>query len=610
MRLRLSLDVKILLLVMLPTLGGLVLGVVGVRRTHRQVIEYKTLNQLGGVVRKVAALDACFSNEYSNWYFFQPNRPEPASVLAEHRKQQETFRRETDAALVEYRASLQSLSREAITQNLVQTFELVDVALGNLATARKMMDTQTSAQSEELKQLYLRPRLELSKILPLLVDQATSDILVRRLLALPKAIELRRVSMEQLGMVFYAVQEHKKGNKLPSDLGIVMLLKRELLTGYLNEIIGLSQGQNRNIFVEIQGSKEWAKLIEFLDTNGATIRDGKVPPVLDEDMIAPSWLYIDTGMSKTVASLRDEFDATCTRLEAEARQWRLWSILSLGASAALILWLARRLGKGITKPIIALADELYDHAERATQETQLVRDSSQHVADGSSRQASALEETSATLEEIASMARSNADNAQKARVSANDTRSAAEQGHDLMKQLEEAMGALQTGADDVTRIVKTIDEIAFQTNLLALNAAIEAARAGEAGAGFAVVAEEVRSLAQRSANAARETSEKISASNARTATGADISKQVGSSLDGILEKARAVEQLVASIADASREQNAGMEQISKAIHEIDKVTQANAASSEETAAATTELDNRAAAFHGAVDRLRGIIKGK
>jgi methyl-accepting chemotaxis protein len=231
------------------------------------------------------------------------------------------------------------------------------------------------------------------------------------------------------------------------------------------------------------------------------------------------------------------------------------------------------------------------------------------VSAGASSQAAALEETNTALGEISTVAKSNAENARRAQQTASEARTAAEQGAAQMRRLTEAMSAMQSSSDDVTRIIKTIDEIAFQTNILALNAAIEAARAGEAGSGFAVVAEEVRSLAQRSANAARETTEKITATNARTNTGSGISVEVAQTLNGILAKARDVEGLVSRIAEASREQDSGIEQISKAVRHIGQVTESNSASAQQTAASAQELESRSIALRTAVEELQTVVLG-
>jgi len=231
------------------------------------------------------------------------------------------------------------------------------------------------------------------------------------------------------------------------------------------------------------------------------------------------------------------------------------------------------------------------------------------MADGSSQQAASLEESSASLEEMAGMTRKNAENAQSAKALANQTRTAADTGAEDMKEMKLAMSAIQVASVEVSKIIKTIDEIAFQTNLLALNAAVEAARAGEAGLGFAVVAEEVRSLAQRSVQAARETTEKISNSTAKSEQGARISEKVAKSLDEITNKARQVDELIAEIAVASQEQSQGIDQVSRAVSDMDRVTQGNAATAEETSAAATELNNQTVQLKSVIAELIEMVNG-
>ena len=205
------------------------------------------------------------------------------------------------------------------------------------------------------------------------------------------------------------------------------------------------------------------------------------------------------------------------------------------------------------------------------------------------------------------MIKRNADSSGRAKGIANQTRTAADTGAADMQTMAAAMEAIKTASSNIGKIIKTIDEIAFQTNILALNAAVEAARAGEAGLGFAVVAEEVRSLAQRSAQAARETAEKIEDSIAKSGHGAQISGKVAGSLHQIVTRAREVDELVAEIATASTEQSQGLAQVLNAVTQMDGVTQSNAASAEESAAATMDMNKEVELLRAAIDDLRGLL---
>ncbi|RDV05367.1 methyl-accepting chemotaxis protein [Undibacter mobilis] len=208
-------------------------------------------------------------------------------------------------------------------------------------------------------------------------------------------------------------------------------------------------------------------------------------------------------------------------------------------------------------------------------------------------QAASLEETSAAMEELTSTVRRNAENAQEASRSANETRDVADLGGKVVARTVEAMAKIEESSQKITDIIGVIDEIARQTNLLALNAAVEAARAGEAGRGFAVVASEVRSLAQRSSQAAKDIKDLITNSSVQVKEGVDLVNQAGTSLNDIVTSIKKVAEIVTDIANASIEQATGIDQINKALTQMDEVTQQNSALVEENAATAKTLEHQA-----------------
>jgi methyl-accepting chemotaxis protein len=268
------------------------------------------------------------------------------------------------------------------------------------------------------------------------------------------------------------------------------------------------------------------------------------------------------------------------------------------------------LASSISRAVKMIVEKLLLGSKEVASAAGQVSTASQTLAGGANEQAASIEETSASLEEMSSMIKRNAENAQKANDLAKDARSSADRGVGDMQTMSAAMGAIKTSSDDIAKIIKAIDEIAFQTNILALNAAVEAARAGEAGMGFAVVAEEVRNLAQRSAQAAKETAAKIEDAINKTAQGVGISTKVGQVLNEIVTKAREVDELVTEVANASREQTQGITQISTAVGQMDKVTQTNAASAEESAAAAEELNAQAESMKSSVSELLRLVGGE
>ena len=218
--------------------------------------------------------------------------------------------------------------------------------------------------------------------------------------------------------------------------------------------------------------------------------------------------------------------------------------------------------------------------------------SSQSLSQGASEQASSLEEVSSSLQEISAMTKQNTLNAREAKGVAEQARGSADKGVESMSRMSLAINQIKASSDSTAKIMKTIDEIAFQTNLLALNAAVEAARAGDAGKGFAVVAEEVRNLAMRSAEAAKNTANLIEESVRNSENGVAINAEVLKNFHEIAEKTNKVSHVVAEIAAASEQQDEGISQLNKAVEQFNQVTQHNAANAEESASAAEEMSSQ------------------
>ncbi|HHW78394.1 MAG TPA: methyl-accepting chemotaxis protein [Xanthomonadaceae bacterium] len=255
---------------------------------------------------------------------------------------------------------------------------------------------------------------------------------------------------------------------------------------------------------------------------------------------------------------------------------------------------------GIYAAMRDMAAQLKDMVGQVAQATSQVNSAATEIAQGSAdlsqrteEQASALEETASSMEQLTSTVKHSADHAQLANQLAGAARAQAEQGGAVVHRAVAAMSAIHSSSKQIADIIGVIDEIAFQTNLLALNAAVEAARAGEQGGGFAVVAREVRKLAQRSADAAKEIKALITDSVGKVDEGRQLVDQAGQSLKEILSAAQKVSDIVAEIAAVSREQASGIDQVNQAILQMDQVTQQNAALVEQTAAASQAMGEQA-----------------
>lgn len=305
----------------------------------------------------------------------------------------------------------------------------------------------------------------------------------------------------------------------------------------------------------------------------------------------------------------DELQESVTFLNGQNRKFLYWQIavmiLVLGVSLVASWLITSRISRSLKSLSIGLGDA----TEEVTSASGQVSSASQTLAQGASEQAASIEEASASLEEMSAMTNQNANNAQQANVLMETTRSVVQEANDAMHALIDSMQEISHASEETSKIIKTIDEIAFQTNLLALNAAVEAARAGEAGAGFAVVADEVRNLAMRAAQAAKSTAELIEETVKKVKNGSAIVSKTNAAFSEVAGSTAKASELIGEIAEASKEQAQGIGQVNSSVSEMDKVIQNTAATAEETASASEELSAQAEHMKAMVQELLGLILG-
>ncbi len=386
-------------------------------------------------------------------------------------------------------------------------------------------------------------------------------------------------------------------------------LKSKLDSNFADYAKTITLDEDRALFAKLQGTREkWLKVRAEVMNLVKSGKNGEAQVLLAGD----------------VANAFKEFNAAAEAVSEfnqvnGERQSRIGSDLASSARAGLLYGviayalcaiaggyvLLRSIHRGLA-PILATLNEGSQQVASASCQ---VSASSQSLAQGASEQAASLEESSSAIEEMASMIKKNAETSQHANAFSEDAKRAADHGTEAMNKMNSAILDIERASQETAKIIKTIDEIAFQTNLLALNAAVEAARAGEAGKGFAVVAEEVRNLAMRSAEAAKNTSSLIEESVGKAKNGVTIAQTVASNLMQINDSTRKVTGLIAEIAASSKEQATGIDQISGAVGQMDKVTQTNAANAEETAAASEELSAQAEQLQGCIRGLQALVGG-
>ncbi len=292
---------------------------------------------------------------------------------------------------------------------------------------------------------------------------------------------------------------------------------------------------------------------------------------------------------------------------AQLNSASLTMIIGLISALIIAIVAAMVIIRSVTRPTIEAVRTIAEANSQVVAASDQISASSQSLAQGASEQASSVEEVSATVEESTAINNQNSENGREANALSKAANDAATMGNDKIQHLMTAMKKITEASEQIAKIIKTIDEIAFQTNLLALNAAVEAARAGEHGLGFAVVADEVKNLAQRSANAAKETADIIEGALEEIKNGNKIAQETNDSFTEILEKVKKTSDLIGEIATSVTEQAEGMNQVATAMGQIDQVTQQNAANSEQAAAAAEQLNAQALAMMQSVEGIGRMV---
>ncbi len=383
----------------------------------------------------------------------------------------------------------------------------------------------------------------------------------------------------KLLLMHIAAKTPEQTARIEDQIKTAKLETDEAYKNYEQQITEEEDRKNFNHLTELR--EEWLKV---KDRVFALAKEGKDDQAMDLFNTEAAQL-VDKMHEQTRLMAkwnRDDATEASNRGTAMVSATKLAMVIGAAVAALVASLIGALIIRGVNSALKKIAESLNSGSEQVASASSQVSSSSQSLAQGASEQAASLEETSSSLEEMSSMTKRNADTAQHANES--------------MKRMSGAIGEIEKSATETARIVKVIDEIAFQTNLLALNAAVEAARAGEAGKGFAVVAEEVRNLAMRSAEAAKNTSALIEQSVNSARNGVKIAGEVAKVLD--------------EIASASAEQAQGIGQVNTAVQQMDKVTQSNAAGAEESAAASEELNGQAEQLKAIVGDLLSLVIGK
>lgn len=594
MKKTLTLQRKLLLLLVLPLAGLVFFGGQGALETWSVKRGYERLDVQAEVLREIGNLAHELQKERGRSAVFVGSNGE------RFRTEMEDQRRATDTALVAFEGRIAAVAKLTLGKEFEEDLAAGRSALGQLARQREAISVLqiTGAESTRYFTETINGLLQVAMAVALRVEDPNVARGMFAYVNFLKAKEQTGIERAVLATVF---SEDRFNGDSYKRISRIVAVQDTYLTMAMSFV---TEDQHRH-YDETMRQPIVESVMKMRETALQKVEEGQF------GISSHVWFDAITqkiDLMKVVEDrLAEDYRTMVQSLRSEARN----AFLVFGTATVGIVALTVILGvaiiRSITAPLRRVILELTTGSDQVTAAADQVATASQSLAEGASEQAASLEETGASLEEMSSMIQRTADNARGAQQLSNETRRAAETGSQDMTEMNLAMDAIKASSDNIAKIIRTIDEIAFQTNILALNAAVEAARAGDAGQGFAVVADEVRTLAQRSAQAAKETAQRIEDSIEKSERGVQLSTRVAKGFQDIVNKARQVDELIGQIAGASQEQSQGIAQVNTAVSQMDRVTQANAASAEESASAAEQLSAQAKTLLDAVSELNHIV---
>ena len=445
-----------------------------------------------------------------------------------------------------------------------------------------------------------------ANFLPILAIETSDAALVRKIVTQDTIARLQRDFWKIRGLVATVLRD----NKLTDLASGEMKTKRAAVDEHIARLLSLSDRTVAAAARELLADPDYVFIVQAADkilALGSNTKDFHAIANYEAYQAGP-WGRVSTAFDKLAQTVNSGIAGyTESRLATARRQLASLAgfvVCIVGALVGLVIWLSR----GITRPLSSVATLLTDTSERGRQSSAAIAANAQRLSNDSSQQAATLEEITASVEELSSMTEMNLTHMRSLADLASNAAKLTQDGQANVTTLTTAMAAIQQTSSDIATILRTIDEIAFQTNILALNAAVEAARAGEAGAGFAVVAEEVRNLARRSAQAAEETRRKIELALQSNVKGVEIGQTVEQRFVAISKITHDYHEKVAEVEAGSSQSAQGLAQVRDALTQLSEITQRTAAAAEENAGSSAEMIADAEKVVASIQVLRAMLR--